>query len=641
MSGDINSQAFWNEFMRRPDAKAAYQAERRLQEKKRVWLEERRVIEERGEHRRRIADALEEAPAELKKLIAPMFHIRFVEDYLWMIFDECAKKQTHFHDKLRDAATMDQLLRMRENFQAGGEERMVELEKEWHAQCKAMSDAEQRKKEQLPQNIDIHTLKHVLEYAQECKREGNLRFQEGLYEEALHIYSQADDAMKKWKVDKQLKNEAKWLKDYHLACLKNKAQAALKLELFQTALDASEAALAIDEEDHKAWYRKVQAEKGLGKFKEAEESLTKLEDVAQWCADRRRILRDCEAERKRIKVARVKHKQSTQDMLGRAFQAGVFSLDRDRELEEAAKKLEEPIRPQVTDQKRPEARGKIRQNGLVPAWQAQRALLLAEARPLERKIHLTAALAGDLMDELAAAYGQKWFQERVRKCARDSGYERSVFLMRLKDVAFEVQKPVLEKWGFEGNEHGVREMTAAIRAHADKACVVSTSIGLYLRFSHLLTIASLRRNHDSVITLVDQNPIIAPLCYIGVLITVIGITCPGATMLSLLGGVLFKQPYASLYAYCGYIVGATISYFVTTFVLGDYMRKRLAANSQLYQKFEANVRNNAFAYLVAARYTMVFPFFFVNGAAALVGVRCRTFIAATSVSCIPGSAPLT
>ena len=59
-------------------------------------------------------------------------------------------------------------------------------------------------------------------------------------------------------------------------------------------------------------------------------------------------------------------------------------------------------------------------------------------------------------------------QERVRKCARDSGYERSVFLMRLKDVAFEVQKPVLEKWGFEGNEHGVREMTAAIREHAGK-----------------------------------------------------------------------------------------------------------------------------------------------------------------------------
>mmetsp|Transcript_60796 Transcript_60796/g.113680 ORF Transcript_60796/g.113680 Transcript_60796/m.113680 type:complete len:263 (-) Transcript_60796:153-941(-) len=167
--------------------------------------------------------------------------------------------------------------------------------------------------------------------------------------------------------------------------------------------------------------------------------------------------------------------------------------------------------------------------------------------------------------------------------------------------------------------------------------VVSTSAGLYIRFHHLLTVASLRRNHDLITDMVDQHPVLAPLCYIGVLVAVIGITCPGATMLSFMGGVLFKQPYASMYAYCGYIVGATISYFVTTFVLGDYMRKRLAANSQLYQKFEANVRRNAFAYLVAARYTMVFPFFFVNGAAALVGVRCRTFIAATSVSCIPGS----
>merc|ERR1719291_343696 len=108
-------------------------------------------------------------------------------------------------------------------------------------------------------------------------------------------------------------------------------------------------------------------------------------------------------------------------------------------------------------------------------------------------------------------------------------------------------------------------------------------------------------------------------------------------MLSFVGGILFKQPYASLYAYVGYIVGATISFFVTSFILGDFMRRRLAAKSSLYQKFEANVKKNAFAYLVAARYTMVFPFFFVNAAAALVGVDWRTFVAATSVSCIPGS----
>lgn len=169
------------------------------------------------------------------------------------------------------------------------------------------------------------------------------------------------------------------------------------------------------------------------------------------------------------------------------------------------------------------------------------------------------------------------------------------------------------------------------------AAVVGLSIFLYIRFHHLLTIASLRRNHALVIELVDAHPRMAPLCYIGTLVLVIGITCPGATMLSFIGGILFKQPYASAYAYVGYIVGATISYFVASFILGDCWRRRLAAKSQLYQKFQANVRRNAFVYLVAARYTMVFPFFFVNAAAAMVGVDWRIFIAATSVSCIPGA----
>jgi len=370
-----------------------------------------------------------------------MFHIRVVEQFLWMLYDECEKKKTNFLDHIRDERHMTQLRKMRENFQAGGEARMEELETQWFSVCNEIAKDEEAKKDTQPTKIDIHTLKHVLEFGQECKREGNNKFREGLYEEALHIYTQGDEVMKKWKVDPHLKNESKWLKDYHLACLKNKAQAALKLELFQTALSAADSALELDAEDHKALYRKVLAQKGLGKFKEAEETLQRLEDVAQWRQDRRTILRDCEAERKRIKQARTKHINGTKEMLGKAFEAGVFSGDREDEIENAAQPrseqqaLDEPRKP------------------------------IEPLKPLERNIHLTIAHAGDLIDELTEGYKQRWYQERVRKCARDSGYERSVFLTRLKDVAFEVQKPILVKWGFEGNDDGVREMTAAIRVH--------------------------------------------------------------------------------------------------------------------------------------------------------------------------------
>lgn len=447
-SCDMNSQAFWNEFMRRPDAKAAYQAERKLQDKKRMWLEEKRELEEQGEHRTLVADALEEAPADIKKLISPMFHIRVVQQFLWMVFEECHKTKTPFLEKLRDEHTMVHLRKLRENFQEGGEDRMQDLQKQWYSICNDIATEEEVKKEQerKPASIDIHTLKQVLEFGQECKREGNNKFREGLYEEALRIYTQGDDVMKKWKVEKHLKNEHKWLQEYHIACLKNKAQAALKLEQWQTALEASEAALKLDPEDHKAWYRKVQAEKGLGKFKEAEESLAKLEDVAQWCPDKRSILRDCEAERKRIKAARAKHKQGTKDMLGKAFEAGIFSGEREKEEledEQAAAR-----RQALEGEERPKA--------------------VEAPPPLQRKIQLTERMAGELVDELAEAYKQQWYQERVRKCARDSGFERTVFLRRLKGVAFDVQRPVLEKWGFEGSEQGVREMTAAIRDHVGK-----------------------------------------------------------------------------------------------------------------------------------------------------------------------------
>mmetsp|Transcript_69384 Transcript_69384/g.166365 ORF Transcript_69384/g.166365 Transcript_69384/m.166365 type:complete len:266 (+) Transcript_69384:116-913(+) len=169
------------------------------------------------------------------------------------------------------------------------------------------------------------------------------------------------------------------------------------------------------------------------------------------------------------------------------------------------------------------------------------------------------------------------------------------------------------------------------------ACVIGLSGILYVKFHHLLSISELRRNHSAMVAWVDDHPQLAPAAYIGTLILVIGITCPGATMLSFVGGIFFKQPYASVYAYCGYIVGATVSFFLNSFVIGDFMRRRLANKSGLYKKFEANAKRNAFVYLVVARYTMVFPFFFVNAAAALVGVRWKTFVAATSVSCIPGS----
>lgn len=86
---------------------------------------------------------------------------------------------------------------------------------------------------------------------------------------------------------------------------------------------------------------------------------------------------------------------------------------------------------------------------------------------LQRTCDLTLALAGDLLDELSRGYSQPWFQELVDQCAQESNFRREEFLRRLQEVAFEVQRPILENWGFEGNEQGVYDMVSILREHTE------------------------------------------------------------------------------------------------------------------------------------------------------------------------------
>ncbi|CAK9044571.1 unnamed protein product [Durusdinium trenchii] len=89
--------------------------------------------------------------------------------------------------------------------------------------------------------------------------------------------------------------------------------------------------------------------------------------------------------------------------------------------------------------------------------------------PLERTFDLTLTLTGDFVDELARGYSQPWFQELLKLCSEECGEDRERFICRLQDIAFEVQRPILENWGFEGNEQGLFDMTSILREHSRTA----------------------------------------------------------------------------------------------------------------------------------------------------------------------------
>jgi uncharacterized membrane protein YdjX (TVP38/TMEM64 family) len=167
--------------------------------------------------------------------------------------------------------------------------------------------------------------------------------------------------------------------------------------------------------------------------------------------------------------------------------------------------------------------------------------------------------------------------------------------------------------------------------------LITLPLVIYWNFGHLLTLSALKRNKNFLSEYVDTNFTTASLIFIGVMTLDIALTIPGATTLSFAGGLLFKQPYAALYAYTGYVVGACCSYWLVRTALADYVRPMLRPNSSMFKKLEAKLKENGFVYVILARYTLIFPYWFVTATASIVGVPFLTFAPATSIAVIPGA----
>jgi uncharacterized membrane protein YdjX (TVP38/TMEM64 family) len=167
--------------------------------------------------------------------------------------------------------------------------------------------------------------------------------------------------------------------------------------------------------------------------------------------------------------------------------------------------------------------------------------------------------------------------------------------------------------------------------------LVSLPLIIYFKFGHLLTIHALKVNKDWLSSYVESNFVVASIVFISLMTLDIALTIPGATTLSFAGGLLFRQPYAALYAYVGYVVGACFSYWLVRTVLADYVRPMLRPNSTTFKKLEAKLKENGFVYVILARYTLIFPYWFVTAAASIVRVPFLTFSLATLLAVIPGA----
>ena len=132
----------------------------------------------------------------------------------------------------------------------------------------------------------------------------------------------------------------------------------------------------------------------------------------------------------------------------------------------------------------------------------------------------------------------------------------------------------------------------------------------------------------------DRHQELAVAIFLAAYIGLVALSIPGAICLTILGGFLFGTVAGTIYAVIGGTIGACTVFLAARYVAHDWLRARAGP---AVRRMEAGFSEHALSYLLVLRLLPIFPFWLVNLAPALLGMRLRTFAIGTLLGIIPGA----
>ncbi len=159
-----------------------------------------------------------------------------------------------------------------------------------------------------------------------------------------------------------------------------------------------------------------------------------------------------------------------------------------------------------------------------------------------------------------------------------------------------------------------------------------------LGLNHYITLDSLRANERWLHGFASTHRFAAIMGFLLAYIAVVAFSLPGATIMTIAGGLLFGLWLGAALSVFGATTGAVILFILARFVVGDALRAR---SSAFIARMEDGFARNAFTYLMFLRLVPLFPFWAVNLAAAAFRTPLRSFALATLIGIIPGTLAFT
>lgn len=159
-------------------------------------------------------------------------------------------------------------------------------------------------------------------------------------------------------------------------------------------------------------------------------------------------------------------------------------------------------------------------------------------------------------------------------------------------------------------------------------------LGYLLGWHEHLTVAKFIRKRAMFQEMVGAHTTLALAVYVLAYVTTTALSLPGGAILTIAGGFLFGVATASTATVFAATAGATLIFLAARTALAGTLERKAGP---FMARFSEGFREDAMSYLLFLRLVPLFPFWLVNIAPALLGVRLRTFLVATFFGIIPGT----
>lgn len=187
--------------------------------------------------------------------------------------------------------------------------------------------------------------------------------------------------------------------------------------------------------------------------------------------------------------------------------------------------------------------------------------------------------------------------------------------------------------GFSRDNEATRPHCPGMRRFLPLLILVVLAVAAFV-FLRGIGWGSLARHEGVLTNWVGEHPFGSAILFLAAYIATAAFSLPQATLLTVAGGLLFGTILGCVLTVTGATIGASVLLVVVRSafagILGRH-RDRIPAHVR------DRLERDGFSYLLALRLVPLFPFWMINLAAAVAGIRLAVFVPATLLGIAPAS----